>query len=107
MLLDAIAATAVLAIAGGAALVAMTALLNNQQEILDRSVETTNIDSFVQTLVLDWREMENRTWSDGLFQYQAAQVSSPDAAKGLVRVRVQALDSQDRITSDFEIWVPG
>lgn len=106
VLLDALAATAVVALAGGAALAAMNGLLANQIALVDRSLETTNISSFVQTMVLDWRDTEGREWTDGVFRYFATPASSAETAQGLVRVRVQSFDAVDRLLSDFEIWVP-
>lgn len=105
VLLDALAATAVVALAGGAALAAMNGLLANQLDLVDRSLETTNVSSFVHTMVLDWRDTDGRAWTDGVFRYLATPASS-EAARGLTRVRVQSFDAQDRLVSDFEIWVP-
>lgn len=106
VLLDALAATAVVALAGGAALVAMNGLLANQLNLVDRSLETTNVSSFVHTMVLDWRDTEGRAWTDGVFRYVATPVASSEPARGLARIQVQSFDGQDRLVSDFEIWVP-
>lgn len=106
VLLDALAATAVVALAGGAALAAMNGLLANQLDLVDRSLETTNVSSFVHTLVLDWPDTDGRAWTDGVFHYLATPAASSEPARGLARVQVQSFDAQDRLVSDFEIWVP-
>ena len=106
VLLDVLAATAVVALSGGAALLAMNGLLASQMALIDRSLETTNVNSFIQTLVLDWRDSGARAWTDGAFRYVATPATTSESAMGLARVRIQSFDGRDSLVSDFEIWVP-
>jgi type II secretory pathway component PulJ len=106
VLLDAVAASAIVAISGGVALGILANLLTEQSAVLDRSQETTNLEAFIQTIVMDWKNTESRSWSDGVFSYAATEVSHSEPVSDLVRVSVQSSGLDGQVISNFEIWVP-
>lgn len=106
VMIDVMAATAVLAIAGAAAIASMTAWIQQQNGLLDRSVEIVNMASFVETLSLTGYAEAEHDWTDGTFDYEVSPVTPAEPVNGLVQVYIRSMDRAGRVSSSYQVWLP-
>lgn len=106
VMIDVMTAAAVLAIAGAAAIGSMVVWVQQQQRMIDRSVEMVNFFSFVETLALDRRYEKDRSWDDGTFKYQIMSIDSHGEAKGLVELTIRSFDYEGKHWNERSLWLP-